>query len=383
MTTDDLSQKLPRINRIALTDFRSYPALSLAFEANAVVLSGPNGAGKTNLLEALSMLSAGRGMRRARLSEIARQGGAGGWAVSADLGYGGEEPVRLGVGVQAGASDKRIVRIDGSPASGPTALLDYLSFIWLTPAQDRLFLEGASERRRFLDRMILAHDASHGRAATSYETAMRQRTRLLEDLHHADKTLLSILERQMAEAGTAIAAARREMTIRLAKGAEDLGTTHFPVADLALEGSLEQSLAEAPAASVEEAFEKRLHEARWRDASAGRALEGPHRADLVVTHREKAQAARLCSTGEQKALLIGLVLANAKAVVSAQGTVPLILLLDEVAAHLDATRRAALFDVIHETGLQVFMTGTDAELFEAWGERAVHFEVRDSAITAR
>lgn len=372
----------PTISRLTLTDFRSYAALDVSFEAKAVVLTGSNGAGKTNLLEALSMLSAGRGMRRARLGDIARQAGAGGWAVSAILSGAHQDETRLGVGVTPASRDKRQVRIDGSPASGPAALLDYLNFVWLTPAQDRLFIEGASERRRFLDRMILAHDPAHGKAAAVFETAMRQRNRLLESVRSADETLLTVLERQMAEAGTAMAAARREMTKLLARGAEMIGADHFPRADLALTGSLETALADMPAAEVEEAYEARLQKSRWRDAEAGRALEGPHRSDLMVTHRRKGQEARLCSTGEQKALLIGLVLANARALTRSQNGVPLILLLDEVAAHLDSARRAALFDILHEIGLQVFMTGTDAGLFAAWGGRAQHFDVCDSALSA-
>lgn len=185
----------------------------------------------------------------------------------------------------------------------------------------------------------------------------------------------------MAEAGVAMAAARREMTARLAAGAQHLASEVFPAADLALEGTLEEALVLEVAGDVEEAYEERLKQARWRDAAAGRALEGPHRSDLLVTHREKQQAARLCSTGEQKALLIGLVLANATATAAGQSRAPLFLLLDEVAAHLDARRRSALFDILHDTGMQAFMTGTDAELFEAWGARAEHFEVRDSCLS--
>lgn len=326
------------------------------------------------------MLSAGRGMRRARLGEIARQNGRGGWTVTALL-SGALDESQLGVGVEAGSPEKRVVRIDGASAPGPATLLEYLSFQWLTPAQDRLFMEGAAERRRFLDRMVLSHDPTHGKSAATYEKAMRQRTKLLEDLPRADQTLLGILERQMAEAGVAMAAARREMTSRLAAGADQLNNAAFPAADLALEGALEEALSVESAGDVEEAYEKRLKDGRWRDAAAGRALEGPHRSDLFVMHREKQQAARLCSTGEQKALLIGLVLANATAIAANDSRVPLILLLDEVAAHLDAHRRAALFDILHETGMQAFMTGTDADLFEAWGNRAEHLDVRDSTIS--
>ncbi|GGD12589.1 DNA replication/repair protein RecF [Aquisalinus flavus] len=382
-----------RIRRITLTDFRSYAGLDLALDGRPVVLTGPNGAGKTNLLEALSMVSAGRGMRGAKMDELARLGSpghpaSGGWSVSAVLEdrYGGE--TRLGTGI-APAPDsrgetKRVTRIDGSPASGPTALLDYLRFVWLTPAQDRLFMEGASERRRFLDRMTMSHDPAHGRAAATYEKAMRQRTKVLERWPQVDETLLGVLETQMAEAGVAMAAARLDMARRLAAGARQIDEAVFPAAGVALDGTLEEQLQSMKAAEVEEAFEARLRAMRPRDAEAGRALAGPHRTDLLVTHKAKGQAARLCSTGEQKALLIGLVLANARSLRQEASDiisgVPLVLLLDEIAAHLDPDRRAALFDILEETGLQVFMTGTDPDLFAAWGRRAQSFTVRDGMV---
>lgn len=374
------------LRRLSLTDFRSYTALDLALDGRPAVFTGPNGAGKTNLLEALSMLSAGRGMRHAKLADIARQDGVGGWTVLAELGVSGlagpEKRTRLGVGVSATHPDKRLVRIDGTSASGPAAFLDYLRFLWLTPAQDRLFMDGASERRRFVDRMTLAHDPAYGRTAGLYEKAMRQRTRVLEGGSRADQTLLRVLEAQMAEAGVAIAAARREMVMRLAIGSELLGNDIFPAAELALAGSLEEALAAAPSAQIEEEYEARLALARRRDEEAGRALEGPHRTDLIVTHKTKGQAARLCSTGEQKALLIGLVLANARALQARDrdGGVPLVLLLDEVAAHLDAHRRCALFDILDALRFQVFMTGTDPELFTDWGARAASFTVRDGVV---
>jgi len=373
-----------RIRRITLTDFRSYAGLDLALDGRPVVLTGPNGAGKTNLLEALSMVSAGRGMRGAKMDELARQGGAGGWSVSAVLEDHYGEETRLGTGISAGG-DKRVTRIDGAPASGPTALLDYLRFVWLTPAQDRLFMEGASERRRFLDRMTMSHDPSHGRAAATYEKAMRQRTKLLETWPRVDETLLGVLETQMAEAGVAIAAARLDMARRLAAGARLIDEAVFPAAGVALDGRLEEQLQSMKAGEVEEAFEAKLRSMRPRDAEAGRALAGPHRTDLLVTHKAKGQAARLCSTGEQKALLIGLVLANARSLQQEASDItsgaPLVLLLDEIAAHLDPDRRAALFDILEETGLQVFMTGTDPDLFTAWGNRAQAFMVRDGTVT--
>jgi DNA replication and repair protein RecF len=370
-----------RIRRITLDQFRSYDTLKLELAGKPVVLSGANGAGKTNLMEALSMLSAGRGMRHARLEEIARQQGPGSWAVSALLASEADE-IRLGVGVDAGGAAKRRVRIDGQPVSGPTALLDYIRFLWLTPAQDRLFMDAPAERRRFLDRMTLAHDATHGHAAASYEKAMRQRTKLLEQGWAADETLLGVLEAQMAESGVAIAAARREMASKLVQGADLLSGESFPKADIFLEGSLEEALETQTAGDVEDDYQTRLMAARRRDAEAGRALEGPHRSDMLVTHREKQQAARLCSTGEQKALLIGLVLANARALANHRNDhgAPLILLLDEVAAHLDENRRAALFEILDSIGFQAFMTGTDANLFDAWGDRAEHFIVSEGRV---
>ncbi len=367
-----------RFRRLSLTDFRSYERLDLELDGRPVALSGPNGAGKTNLLEAISLLGPGRGLRHARLDELPRIEGRGGWAVSARIESDGDERA-LGVGGDAGESDRRVCRIDGSSASGPSAFADCLRLIWLTPAQDRLFMEGAGERRRFLDRMAMAQDPAHARAAADYETAMRQRQRLLDDKSR-DDAWLSALELAMAENGVAIAAARRDMVGALAAAAPEDDNAIFPAAEIALEGALETMLAYAPAAEVEEEFLGRLKMRRRTDAEAGRALEGPHRSDLLVTHRAKGRAARLCSTGEQKALLIGLVLANARALSLKPGTAPLILLLDEIAAHLDEDRRAALFDILGDLGFQCFMTGTDAALFSAWGSRAQAFAVEGGVV---
>lgn len=375
-----------RFRRLALTDFRSYARIEIAFDGRPVALFGPNGAGKTNLLEALSLLGPGRGLRGARLDELPRVGGAGGWAVSARLDVAGEER-RLGVGAAASAPDRRICRIDEAAAAGPAALANHVRFLWLTPAQDRLFTDSPGERRRFLDRMALARNPAQARAAADYELAMRQRQRLLDE-RSRDEAWLAALETRMAEAGVALAAARRETASALAAaevaaGDEDAG---FPAADIALEGELEAALAAAPAAEVEEEFAERLRCNRAADAAAGRALIGPHRSDLLVTHRQKGTPARACSTGEQKALLIGLVLANARALAlsarfRAGATAPLVLLLDEIAAHLDEDRRAALFDILDGLGFQVFMTGTDKSLFAAWRARAQGFAVENGALT--
>ncbi|MEQ9228563.1 MAG: DNA replication/repair protein RecF [Parvibaculum sp.] len=356
------------LSRLVVTDFRSYARAELALDGRPLVLTGENGAGKTNLLEAVSLLSPGRGLRGAAYAEIARDGGQGGWAVAATL-EAEHGPVRIGTGIEPGAdtaSRSRSVRIDGEQA-GPSALAAHVRMVWLTPAMDRLFVEGASERRRFLDRLVLGFDPAHGTRATAYDRALRERNRLLAD-DVFDDAWLSGLESQMAEHGVALAAARVETMARLRGALEAAPEGPFPRALVALEGSLEAALADAAAVDVEDAFCARLAAMRGRDAAAGRALEGPHRSDLLVRHGAKDREARQCSTGEQKALLIGIVLANAR-LMSALGRPPL-LLLDEIAAHLDGERRAALFDEIVSLNLQAFMTGTDPSLFETLGARA-------------
>ncbi|MEQ1931390.1 MAG: DNA replication/repair protein RecF [Parvularculaceae bacterium] len=354
----------------------------MCFDGRPACLFGPNGAGKTNLLEALSLIGPGKGLRSSMLHELPRIEGAGAWAVSARLACDGDER-QLGVGVAADAPDRRQCRIDRVAVSGPGAFSDLVRFLWLTPAQDRLFAEGAGERRRFLDRMAHVRDAAHARAAGDYDHALRQRQKLLNE-GSRDDAWLSALEAQMAEAGVAVAAGRRETAGALA-AAEIAGEDDvFPSADLVLEGDLEAALDRGPAAEVEEDFMARLKGARRADAEAGRATLGPHRSDLLVSHRKKERPARLCSTGEQKALLIGLVLANARALALTSkfsGTpAPLVLLLDEIAAHLDEARRAALFDILDGLGFQVFMTGTDKSLFDAWGARAQGFAVESGVI---
>ena len=367
-----------RLRRLTLTDFRSYARAEISFDGRPIAIAGENGAGKTNLLEAVSLIGPGRGLRTARLDELPRIGGEGGWAVSARVDD-GEDERRFGVGAEAARPDRRVCRIDDASASGPGAFAEHLRFLWLTPAMDRLFMEGASERRRFLDRMTLAHDPSHGKAASAYEKAMRQRQRLLEEGGRDDEWL-SALERQMAEAGVALAAGRRETAAMLAAANVADDGEDFPAADIALEGDLETALAGIGVSDVEDDFAEKLRACRRRDADAGRALSGPHRSDMAVTHRKKGRPARLCSTGEQKALLIGLVLANASALAARPGGAPLILLLDEIAAHLDPDRRARLFEILDGLGFQTLMTGTDQSLFSAWGDRAQHFAARDGAI---
>ena len=375
----DNSQGAPtRVTRLRLTNFRSYEFADIHCDGRPVVFYGANGAGKTNILEALSLLGPGRGVRSARLNELPRIGGPGDWAVAARV-HDGEDERRLGVGVTAEKPDRRVCRMDDRPASGPGALAALVRFIWLTPAQDRLFVEGAGERRRFLDRMALAHDAAHGASASAYEQAMRQRQRLL-DSGSGDKRWLDALEMQMAEAGVAIAAARRETAAMIAGVSVADGASPFPAADIALAGELETALAEQKPIDVEEDFARELRDRRSLDADAGRALYGPHRSDMVVTHRAHGRAARLCSTGEQKALLIGLVLSNARVLASRPGAAPVVMLLDEIAAHLDGERRAALFTIIDDLGFHAFMTGTDKSLFEAMGAKAQIFEAHGAGV---
>lgn len=366
---------------LKLSGFRNYASLSLALDGRSVALTGPNGAGKTNLLEAVSFLSPGRGLRRAALEDVARRPGNGTWAVAAEL----RTPsgiIDLGTGIALapdGPESRRSVRINHAPARSTDALLDHLRVIWLTPSMDGLFTGPASERRRFLDRAVLAIDRQHGRRVNAFEKAMRGRNRLLSE-GSPDRAWLSAIETEMAELGVALAAARREW-VGLAVGliAENRAGSPFPSAGLALEGLLEADLAGRPASAVEDAYRQRLAADRPRDAAAGRTLAGPHLADLRVHHAPKQAPAERCSTGEQKALLIGLVLAQARLAVRLSGETPL-LLLDEIAAHLDAPRREALFGVIEDLGCQTFMTGTESGVFDSLGDRIQHLAVEDGAI---
>lgn len=372
---------------LKLTDFRSYSYLSVALDGRHVVLAGENGAGKTNILEAVSLLSPGRGLRRATHDEMARLGGSGLFAVAATL-EGPNGSVRLGTGladtVSEGGTRGRIVRVDGVTTRRAEDLLEYVRVLWLTPALDGLFGGPASDRRRFLDRLVLALDAAHGGRVSAFERAMRGRNRLLEE-ERPDLEWLDAIEAQMAEIGVAIAAARVETVSCLAALVEATRAegAPFPHAELALEGEIEALAASGmPSSDVEDRYRAILCAARPRDRAAGRTLDGPHRADLHVLHGPKGMPADRSSTGEQKALLLGLILAHARLVGTSIGVAP-ILLLDEVAAHLDARRRAALFDVIDALGGQCWMSGTDvsafaplagrAEIFEVAGGRAVPF----------
>lgn len=360
-----------RVNRLLLTRYRSYPQATIEAGPGLVAVVGANGIGKTNILEALSLLSPGRGLRAAALNEFSHQG-AGGWAVAARV-QSGDETLDLGTGESPDSAQRRVFRANGEAASS-SALARALTLIWLTPAQDRLFLEAPAERRRFLDRMALALAPEHAGHVARYEAALRERQKLLS-LPRPDDAWLDILEQKIAEQAVAVAAARLAHAQALA--AEIAGDGAFPAATLALEGVLEQALdAGAKALAIEDDVRARLKANRAADAQAGRAQFGPHRCDLLVTHRAKQTPAHQCSTGEQKALLIGLVLAQARLVARAQGRLP-ILLLDEVAAHLDADRRAALFHLLNELGVQAWMTGTDRALFASLGANATLLTIDD------
>ena len=347
------------VSRLSLTDFRSYASAMIEPGPGFVLLFGENGAGKTNLLEAVSLLTPGRGLRGAALGEMARQGGNGGFAVAGRLG-----DVDIGTGTQPAAPERRQVRINGAPAA-VNSLGEWLSVLWLTPAMDRLFAGSAGDRRRFLDRLVLALDPTHAHHSTRYDAAMRARTKLLAEPETADAAWLTALEEAMVEHGTEVAEARARTVAALDERLSVAPEDEFARAEIALDGWSASDLRQAL-----------LHN-RARDAAAGRATEGPHRQDLVVTHRGKRMPAARCSTGEQKALLLGLVLAHAELVAGRRGAAP-ILLLDEVAAHLDPKRRAALFARLEGRG-QVWMTGTEAALFEGIGE-ASRFHVRPGTV---
>jgi DNA replication and repair protein RecF len=373
------------VSRLTLTDFRNHAALDLQLDARPVCLFGPNGAGKTNLIEALTMLAPGRGLRGAGLMEVARDGGgerAQPWAVSARVIRDGDDTM-LGAGAERTPEGglKRMARRDGRPATA-SELGDGARMTWLTPAMDRLWSGPAGDRRKFFDRLTLSRAPEHGQAAVAYERALRERTRLLSE-RVFDDAWLGGLEREMAAHGAAIAAARVETLARLQEAIDMRPDGAFPKAVLALEGLLEQRFANgAKSADVEEDFSELLRDVRGRDSGAGRALDGPHRSDLLARHAAMDMPADQCSTGEQKALLIGLSLAQARALADDPGAGPALILIDEAAAHLDSIRRAALYEELLAGAGQAWLTGTDENLFEAFGDRAQRFEVRDGSVSA-
>ena len=376
----------PAVTRLDVTEFRCYAHARLELDGRPSVLTGPNGAGKTNLLEAVSYLAPGRGLRRAALPEVTRRGSAPGavWAVSAKV-AGARGEVAIGTGLDPAApaaTSRRLVRIDGRPAAGQADLGNHLAVVWLTPQMDRLFLDPAAQRRRFLDRLVFGFHPDHAAVLASYERAMRERARLLKEAR-ADAGWLTALEDRMAGDGVAVAAARRDVVAKLRAAVPPpiaVGNP-FPQADVAMAGVVDAWLDEMPALAAEDALRQALRDHRSVDAAAGMTSDGPHRSDLVVRHAEKDMPADQCSTGEQKALLIGLVLANARLLAAERGTPPL-LLLDEVAAHLDAGRREALFEQILALGAQAWLTGTDAQLFDAFGDRAQRITIIDAVVTA-
>ena len=362
------------VTHVRLTNFRSYAGGEIAVSAAPVVLAGPNGAGKTNLLDAISLLSPGRGLRGAKLGEHTRKGPSvpseALWAVAATVTRdGGDYEIGTGLTIGPGGGERRQVRLNGVAASGSADLGDIVQMLWLTPAMDRLFIESAGGRRRFLDRLVLGFDPGHARVATRYEIAMRERARLLK-YGPRDPTWLDALESEMAEAGVTLAQARADTVARLNTALAARGHAGaFPSAQMNLTGESETTADDLRA---------QLAHARIRDAEAGRTTVGPHLADLAVRHTQKRADARDCSTGEQKALLISIILADAWELARLRGGHAPLLLLDEIAAHLDGVRRAALFEEILALGAQAWMTGTDIEFFAPLKSRASLFEVADS-----
>ena len=370
------------VRRVSLTNFRSYASVEVETGTRPVVLAGPNGAGKTNLLDALSLLSPGRGLRGAKLSDHTRRGPAASgstlWAVAATVSRAGETyDIGTGLVQGSGGSERRQVRLNGAAAQSSADLGDVVQMLWLTPAMDRLFLEGAGGRRRFLDRLVLGFHPTHARASLRYESAMRERARLLK-FGPRDPAWLDGLEAEMAEAGIAVAAARRDAIGQLSGAlSERRDAGAFPSAQLSLTGEIDTALLEHGRDSAQEKFRARLRTMRIADAESGRTGVGPHVSDLAVRHMQKRADARECSTGEQKALLISIVLADAWELARTRNGMSPVLLLDEIAAHLDAERRAALFEEILALGTQAWLTGTDMSLFSVLGDRAELFAVTD------
>jgi len=375
------------VRRLSLTNFRSYHAAQVELaEAGPVVLTGANGAGKTNLIEAISLLAPGRGLRRATMEELAFSEGDGSWAVSAEIeGMLGLATLGTGIDAPAGedAAPVRQCRVDRERAGSAAAFADHLRVVWLVPGMDGLFNGPAAERRRFLDRLVLAVDASHSGRVNALERSLRSRNRLLEDATN-DPHWLDAVEHETAELAVAVAAARAETVTRLAgalAAARDIAP-EFPRAEVTLDGWMERMLPAHSATEIEDRYRALLKDSRARDAAAGRTLDGPHLSDLKVTHADKGVPAEGASTGEQKSLLIRLVLAHAGLIKDMTGFAP-VLLLDEVIAHLDPRRRASLYDALSILGAQVWMTGADPAAFGDIASRAQVFEVRNGTVSAR
>jgi len=373
-----------RIHRLTLTHFRNYHVAGLEARGDLIVLVGPNGAGKTNCLEAISFLAPGRGLRRATLEDVADNQGDGSWAVSAEV-EGALGLATLGTGNDPPRGDtatSRRCRIDREPVASAAAFGDHLRMVWLTPAMDGLFMGAASERRRFFDRLVLAIDSEHASRVSALERSLRSRNRLLE-VRNYDDHWCDAIERETAELAVAVAATRGQTAVKLAAMLRARGqASAFPSAEIALDGWMETALLGEPATAVEDRYRAQLRHNRVRDAAAGRTLDGPHLTDLQVIYAPKQMPARDASTGEQKALLIGLILAHATLVAEMTGIVPL-LLLDEIVAHLDPGRRAALFDELTRLGAQVWLTGADPVAFGDIGPSGEIFNVEAGHITRR
>src|SRR5262245_8981671 len=373
-----------RIRRLTLTNFRSYHAAQIEVGAAMVVLTGPNGAGKTNLIEAVSFLAPGRGLRRATLEDVAFSEGDGGWAVAADV-DGELGLASLGTGIEPAASEGAAVlrkcRVDREPVASAAAFADHLRVVWLVPAMDGLFNGPASERRRFLDRLVLAVDAEHGSRVNALERALRSRNRLLED-PRPDPHWLDAIEHETAELAVAVTALRVETVTRLQAALAARRASPFPAAEIALAGWMEQLVPLHPAVEIEDRYRQVLRDNRGRDAAAGRTLDGPHLSDLSVAYAPKSIPSADASTGEQKALLIGLVLAHAGLLADMSGFAP-VLLLDEVVAHLDPSRRAALYAEPESLGAQAWMTGADAAAFADIAATADVLEVSSGQVKKR
>jgi DNA replication and repair protein RecF len=371
------------VTRLTLTNFRNYESLRLTPPVELVVLAGPNGAGKTNVLEAVSLLIPGRGLRGDEFSDLARKGAAAQWGVAADVRLPSGD-VQLGTAWQAAAEDRedapasRNAMVDGMPTRSAGSLAGHLKLLWLTPAMDRLFTGSPGERRRFFDRLVGLFDHEHATRVSRFDKLVRERNKVLQD-GPSDPVWLSSIEAQMAENAVAIAAARSHAIKIIAPYFAESGEGLFPWGRVTALGEIELESAYLPAVKVEEDYRRALHEARGLDRQAGRCLRGPHRSDFEVIHGPKDMVAAACSTGEQKALLLGLVLAQATAAAAVLGAAP-ILLLDEVTAHLDSTRRKGLFERLKGLGGQVWMTGTDRVLFDGIGPEAVVYRVENGHI---
>ena len=377
LTTAPRSAKLV-VRRLVLDHFRSFARLNVEVGPEPVVLTGENGAGKTNLLEALSLLAPGRGLRGARLADFSkREPEPHGWAVAATV-SGCNGCINIGTGHISGTSGRRKIRINGVDGAGQSTLSEHLHVIWITPGMDRLFTDAPSARRRFFDRMVTGFDSGHGRRLSAYQRCMRERVQMLR-AYHADSAWLNAIEETIAEHAVAIAAARCDALTCLNNFLDSSFGAWFPRVSITLKGSVESGLGDAPAVTVEEQFRSELAKSRTRDRETGAAAFGPHRTELLVWHIDQDLPAAHCSTGQQKMLLIAIVLAHAQAQVRRSGQTPLILL-DEAMAHLDATRRGHLIDALCMLGAQTWLTGVDADLFSYFESRAQFLTISDGDI---